>query len=51
MDGRTDTAGVTYVDNVPATDRHPRNDSASIVQLDDGSLATRLACRRRRAGA
>ena len=38
MEGRTDAAGVTYVDIAPATDRHPRNDSASIVQLDDGSL-------------
>ena len=29
---------VTYVEIAPATGAHPRNDSASIVQLDDGSL-------------
>ena len=29
---------ITYVEIAPATDAHPRNDSASIVQLDDGSL-------------
>ena len=38
MEGRTGAAGVTYVDIAPATESHPRNDSASIVQLDDGSL-------------
>ena len=38
MEGRTDAAGVTYVDTAPATESHPRNDSASIVQLGDGSL-------------
>ena len=38
MEGRPSAAGVTYVDIAPATDSHPRNDSASIVRLDDGSL-------------
>ena len=38
MEGRPSAAGTTYVDIAPATDSHPRNDSASIVRLDDGSL-------------
>ena len=38
MEGRRSDRLVTYVEIAPATDAHPRNDSASIVQLDDGSL-------------
>lgn len=38
MEGRQTWPGITYVDVVPATAEHPRNDSASIVQLEDGSL-------------
>ena len=38
MEGRRSDEHVTYVEIAPATPAHPRNDSASIVQLDDGSL-------------
>ena len=38
MEGRQHWPGVDYVEVVKATAEHPRNDSASIVQLPDGSL-------------
>lgn len=38
MEGRTENPGVEYVSIAPATKAHPRNDSASIVELEDGSL-------------
>ncbi len=38
MQGRISDEHVTYVEIAPATGAHPRNDSASIAQLDDGSL-------------
>lgn len=38
MEGRTDEPGVRYVSIAPATPEHPRNDSASIVELPDRSL-------------
>ena len=36
--GRVTGGTVAYVEIAPATAAHPRNDSASIVELDDGSL-------------
>ena len=38
MDGRTAAPGVEYVSIAPATPSHPRNDSASLVELPDGTL-------------
>ena len=38
MEGRNNWPGVAYVELVKASAEHPRNDSASIVQLDDDSL-------------
>jgi sialidase-1 len=38
MEGRTHFPGIKYVSIAQATNKHPRNDSASIAQLDDGSL-------------
>ena len=38
MEGRAHWPGIEYVEVVRATAEHPRNDSASIVQLDDDSL-------------
>ena len=38
MDGISSREGVEYIDIAPATASHPRNDSASIVETDDGSL-------------
>ncbi len=38
MEGLQEADGVEYVSIAPATDDHPRNDSATIVELKDGSL-------------
>jgi sialidase-1 len=38
MDGNLSTSDVAYVEIAAASAAHPRNDSASIVELDDGSL-------------
>jgi len=38
MDGRKEAPGVEYVPIAPATQEHPRNDSASMVELPDGTL-------------
>jgi len=38
MEGRKSWPRIEYVNVVPATAEHPRNDSASIEQLEDGSL-------------
>lgn len=38
MEGRTEHPDIIYVPIAPASEQHPRNDSASIVQFPDGSL-------------
>jgi hypothetical protein len=38
MDGRTKHSEITYFSIAKATSEHPRNDSASIVELDGGEL-------------
>ena len=38
MEGRTAWPGVEYIEVYPATQKHPRNDSASIVELENGEL-------------
>lgn len=38
MDGRTNHPGIEYISIVQATAEHPRNDSASIVELQSGEL-------------
>lgn len=38
MDGRTDHPGIAYISIAEATEEHPRNDSASIVELENGEL-------------
>jgi sialidase-1 len=38
MEGRTEWPGIEYVEICTATEEHPRNDSASIVEFDDGEL-------------
>lgn len=38
MDGRTDQPGIRYISIAEATAAHPRNDSASMVELDGGEL-------------
>ena len=38
IEGRTSAPGVDYVSIAPATPDHPRNDSATVVQLPDDSL-------------
>lgn len=38
MDGRTQGKHIRYVDIASASPEHPRNDSASVVELPDGAL-------------
>ena len=38
VQGRTEAPGIEYVSIAPASPAHPRNDSASLVELPDGTL-------------